>query len=234
MADGSEITKVVLDKTIGPIMDLLTKIAAPAAEEIGLTLRDHIQYYRERRKYLLLEQMRRFLAEKRIEPQQVPLKILLPALEYASVEDDDYLHTMWAALLTSAADPSKDEILPSFPDVLRQLSKQEALFLNGLFETTVDWQRANVGALCTMDSEKLYGIYITSVESKRTDRVTFQLFIDDLLRLRVVAETIPVTYESSRSSLQDSTLAYTIKGFYMTDYGIRFVGACQPPRSSLE
>jgi len=212
-------------------MDLLTKIAAPAAEEIGRTLQDHIHYYREKRKYLLLQKMQRFLEEAGIAPQQIPLKILLPALEYASVEDDDDLHTMWASLLTSAADPATDEVLPSFPDVLRQLSKQEALFINGLYEIAVDWPKNRGGELCTMELLKLQEIYITSVESKRTDQHTFQIFLDDLLRLRLIAETVPVTYESNpeMTSLGGSRLAYTIRGMYMTDYGTRFIAACQRP-----
>lgn len=223
----TEITKVVLDKTIGPIMDLLTKIAAPAAEEIGLTLRDNIQYYREKRKYLLLEKTRRFLTEQGIEPQPVPLKVLLPALEYASVEDDDYLHTMWAALLTTAADPSADEVLPSFPDVLRQLSKQEALFLQGLYEISAEWQRVHDNERCTMNLDHLQKIYVERVESKRTDLVTFRLFYDDLLRLRLIAEmSTTFTPTNLMPNVLGTPRTQSIKGMYMTDYGMRFVGAC--------
>jgi len=39
------------------------------------------------------------------QPQVVPPKVLFPLLEGASFEDNEDLHTMWAALLANAADP---------------------------------------------------------------------------------------------------------------------------------
>jgi len=170
--------------------------------------------------------MRRFLEESGITPQQIPLKILLPAVEYASVEDDDDLHTMWAALLTSAADPAKDEVLPSFLDVLRQLSKQEAQFLLGLYKVSVEWSQVNVGLPCKMDIDKLQSIYLEDVTERRTDYQTFQLFVDDLMRMRLLAETTTTVIPNAMQEYSRSTPLMSVRGIHMTDYGIRFVAAC--------
>jgi hypothetical protein len=56
MADISPLGQV-LEKVLDPIADLITRIAGGAADEIGLTLRDSVKVYREKRQYQLLEKM---------------------------------------------------------------------------------------------------------------------------------------------------------------------------------
>lgn len=125
----------VAEKIIDPVMDLLKKIAGPAADEIGLTLQDSVHVYRAKRGYHLAQKFQRFCEKHRIDPRPVPLKLLLPVLDAASVEDDDQIHTMWTNLLCSAAIPSSTpKPYPAFAEALKQLSKEEARFLNALHD----------------------------------------------------------------------------------------------------
>jgi hypothetical protein len=62
--------------------------------------------------------------------QAVPPKILFPLLEGVSFEDNEELHTMWAALLANAASPGNGEkVRPGFIATLKQMSSDEASIL---------------------------------------------------------------------------------------------------------
>jgi hypothetical protein len=120
------------------VTDLLKKIAGPAAEEVGRTIQDSVKVWRIKRQYLLLQKLRAFVEERGFEPRQIPLKVLLPSLEYASVEEDEDLHTTWATLLASAADPALIEMPVSFPEILRQLSPRDANLLWATYKEALD------------------------------------------------------------------------------------------------
>jgi hypothetical protein len=71
-------------------------------------------------------------------PQPVPPKILFPLLEGASFEDNEDLHTMWAALLANAADPNTEALpQPAFSDILKQLTPDQAKFLDIIYRETI-------------------------------------------------------------------------------------------------
>ncbi len=82
----------------------------------------------------MLQKAKRILDDAGIKPKPVPPKVLFPLLEYASLEDEDNLQSMWAALLASAADPSSSvTVVPSLVEVLKQLSPGEARLLSALY-----------------------------------------------------------------------------------------------------
>lgn len=114
-----------------PLVDLLTKLAGPAAEEIGLTIGDHIHIVRFKRQIRLLQNAKKFLDEAGIEAKRVPLKLLGSILEQGSLEEDDELQDRWAALLASAAS-HEGVVPPSFPEILKQLTKSDGLVLDRL------------------------------------------------------------------------------------------------------
>lgn len=133
MSDVLGIGKAV-EKLADPVVDLLKRVAGPAADEIGLTLQDTIHVYRAKRAYRLAEKFRQFALERGIVPNSVTLKLLLPILDNASVEEDEDLHSMWAALLTNVADPAGADVWPSFVEVLKQLTKPEAVFVEQILQ----------------------------------------------------------------------------------------------------
>lgn len=82
---------------------------------------------RVKRAEQILEDTTRILEASRVEVQTVPGRILWPILEKGSMEEDDGLRDMWARLLASAATTkSSRQVLPSFIDILGQLSPEEA------------------------------------------------------------------------------------------------------------
>jgi len=73
-------------------------------------------------------------------------RLFLPILESATSQDDEILHKRWVALLTNAARTDFDtEMLPCFPDILKQMTSEEALFLDKVYDEAtrdVDARRA--------------------------------------------------------------------------------------------
>src|SRR5438270_2292499 len=98
MADEDKLVKAGVEAALKPFADLLEKLAGPAAEEIGLTLKDHVRVFRLKRRLRLLARVQEMLAGSNLEAHRVPLKILGPIIENATVEDDDDLQDKWAAL----------------------------------------------------------------------------------------------------------------------------------------
>lgn len=68
-------------------------------------------------------------------PTEVPLNILYPVLEGASLQDDPDLQDTWANLLANAADPRQaNPVLPSFAAMLKELTSREVRFLEALLD----------------------------------------------------------------------------------------------------
>jgi hypothetical protein len=135
MADETDLVTSTVEVIVKPIADLIQKLAGSAAEEIGLTLQDSIKVYRAKRQIKLLEKVADVVNKRGLTPSEVPLKILLPVMDNASVEADEDLHSAWAALLVNAADPiTGSGILPCFVEILKQLSGGEAIFLGAVYD----------------------------------------------------------------------------------------------------
>lgn len=142
MSDILGVGKAV-EKLLDPLADLIKRVAGPAADEIGLCVQDSIRVYRANRQYQLLQKMSSYIEQAGFRPNRVPLKLLLPALDYASVEEDEDLHSKWAALLSNAAKPDADEVPAAFPDILRQLSPRDAALLFALHHEA--WEKTLPG-----------------------------------------------------------------------------------------
>jgi hypothetical protein len=67
--------------------------------------------------------------------KDIPLNLGEPNMEGASQAETEAVRTRWAYLLANAADPrSLRNILPSFPAILKDLTPNDAIFLDRLYE----------------------------------------------------------------------------------------------------
>ncbi len=114
------------------------------------------------------------------EAGQAELKVLLPALEAGSLEEDEEMADRWAALLANAADPQGSAVEPGFSDVLRQLSRNDAVLL----EYIVERARQRGGAIpWTMPDFDTAEINTTGPIRDPDD---FVVSLDNLFRLRIL------------------------------------------------
>lgn len=116
------------------LTDAGKRILGPAADEFGERWRDEVRLYRYKRELECLKKAQGFARKAGFTPKAVPVKLLFPLLEGASLEEDEDLHTMWSALLANAASPEyASQIRPGYIAVLRQLAPDEAALLNWIW-----------------------------------------------------------------------------------------------------
>jgi hypothetical protein len=115
------------------LTEIAKTILGPATGEFAERVKDEIRLYRFGRQLELLKKAEKMVQDAGFTPRAVPIKLLFPLLEGASMEEDENLHTMWAALLANAALPENaDEIRPGFIAILKQMAPDEAILLNAL------------------------------------------------------------------------------------------------------
>src|SRR5712692_3782946 len=115
-------------------MDLFKKLAGPVFEEFGGLLQDQVKFWRFKNGVRILQKAKRFLDDAGVSPQQVSLKVLISSFGDGSLEEDEAMQDRWASLLANAADPNSEvSVLPSFAEILKELSPKEAAILDTLF-----------------------------------------------------------------------------------------------------
>jgi hypothetical protein len=135
--EGSQVTTRGWPDVLAPFTDLMHSLCGPAFTEYGLAWGDSARAFRLRRLKRLLEKTQERLNESGSQPEAVKFSLLNDIMNHGSAEDDDDLQDRWANLLSNAADPRYESVVqPSFPNILSQLSKEEALFLDELYELT--------------------------------------------------------------------------------------------------
>jgi hypothetical protein len=113
-----------------PFTGIVKKMLGPAADELAKMWEDQIRLYRYERQMKCVEKAAKMAKEAGFKPKAVAPKILFPLLEGASMEEDEGLHTMWAALLVNAASPENaGGVRPGFIAILREMAPDEAHLL---------------------------------------------------------------------------------------------------------
>jgi hypothetical protein len=120
-------------QTLEPVGDLVKRVAGPLADEIGESLAVVARPYRIMLSVKMFQKTQRMLKEAGISPQAVPPRLFLPILENGSVQDDEDLHTRWAALLANAAS-SPNLVHPSYIEILKQFAPEDAILLDKLYD----------------------------------------------------------------------------------------------------
>ncbi|MDP4210964.1 MAG: Abi-alpha family protein [Bacteroidota bacterium] len=140
-----DITSTAVEKGFDLIKDFLGKIIGPPIEEVGLLLADNIRIFRFRNQINLLKKAEKIAKEKKIDIKKVSLKILVPLLENASLEENDDLQDRWANLLVNYIDSRQNLRSTVFPYILGQLSSEEANALDFIREKgIVDYMKLNI------------------------------------------------------------------------------------------
>ena len=106
---------------------LVERVLGPAADELGEIVRAKVNSRRNK----VIEKAAAGLNEAKVEPREVPLRLLAPIIEHASLEDDASLADKWAALLANAAAGNEGaEVTPLFTHILAMMSPLHAAFLD--------------------------------------------------------------------------------------------------------
>jgi hypothetical protein len=116
-------------------LQFVQRLLGPVAEVMDF-LGDRVRFYRWRSALKTIQRAKQMVDAAGIEPQQVPIKFLIPFLEKCSIEaDDSELTEKWAALLAHAA-AGPDAKLVTYVQVLSELDSEEAALLAHLWSGT--------------------------------------------------------------------------------------------------
>jgi hypothetical protein len=106
-------------------------ISGPLEQAMGI-FEDKLKYMRWERQVRLMQQADQLLKEISLDKptRLIPLKLAVPLLEAASLEDDDSLQDLWARLLVNAVNGASGISLQrAYISMLEQLTPLEAVLL---------------------------------------------------------------------------------------------------------
>ena len=105
---------------------------------------DKLKYMRWERQVRLMQRVEQLQLEAGLSrpTRAIPLKLAVPLLEAASLEDDDYLQDLWARLLVNAANgDSHVNLQRAYITVLEQLTSLEAAILQKIYSLPYEQTR---------------------------------------------------------------------------------------------
>jgi hypothetical protein len=129
-----DITSTVLEKGIDTAKNFLDKLIMPAIEETGLLLKDQVTMWKFKNQVRMLNKAKLHCEKNNISPKTISLKLLCPLLDYSGLEEDEILHDKWAILLSNMVDSEQNIENHVFPYILSQLSSNEFLVLEKVFD----------------------------------------------------------------------------------------------------
>jgi hypothetical protein len=250
-ADDLELVKTgieaVASETIKPVTDLIRSLFGPAAEEAGLMLRDHVRVFRAKRQLRLYLRTAEIFEKTGLTPQHVPLKLLFPIVENASVEESDDLQDRWANLLARAANPAEAHTVSiSFPTILRELSPRQAQFLDAIYNEAVErsdrWRKHGVenvsfsyvdlislftdAGLARYPSHQRYTMAESDRSDVKDDELDRRVAVDMFRRHGIMEDVYEIPLNRRNSPNWEPEIDSTIQ---FTLLGAQFVTACQEP-----
>jgi Abortive infection alpha len=158
---GDEASKAVQEvaKTTGKAIGAIEKFGSFIARFVGGPLEQAAGIYEDKLKFMRWERQARLMERAselasqigaKLPFQPIPLKIAIPLLEAASLEDDDYLQDLWARLLVGAATKLAGASLTrAHVSILEQLSPLEALVLQTIY--TLSYEDVRHTGILTAD-----------------------------------------------------------------------------------
>ncbi len=132
-----DITSTALEKGVDIAKNFLDKLIMPAVEETGLLLKDHVTMWKFKRQVGMLNKAKAICEKNKISPKAISLKLLVPLLEYSGLEEDETLHDKWAILLSNMVDSEQNVENHVFPYILSQISRNEFLVLEKVYDEKI-------------------------------------------------------------------------------------------------
>jgi len=192
-------------KTTKKGLVLAEKVGGFLAHHIGGSLEqgmgifeDKLKFYRAANQLKFISRFNKLASDLHSVEQLKPisLKLTLPLLEAASLEDDEYLQGLWVNLLLNAANEQSDfNIQRSHISILEQLTSLEAKILETIYRVDISKSEENAVVTCGLPkkaeviSERAINNGDEHPENPN-DEIMFALA--NLARLRLIA--LPLTF----------------------------------------
>jgi len=234
-----------IEKGLELAKEFLGKLISPTIEEVGLLISENVKYLRFKNQIKILLKAKSFVEKEKISLKEIPLKILVPLLDKASLEDDETMQDKWANMLVNLVDSEKNLQNQIFPYLLSQISLEEYKELKDLIskEQQIIPLRTDYSTLLGKDKFAMNGD--TQKAKEKIDKIEqdgFQLYLEEyekanLFRLGLVRQLPPKIYieEFSTGSRYEGEkwhqlgAEYDIEnyGYRITALGEKFIEICE-------
>lgn len=125
-------TKETIGKAVSGVGSFFNKICSPAAEELGLYLKDKMHIYRVMNLYKITQKVQKKLENN--QKYQTNPRSLINFVEKASLCEDDNIQNMWAGLLLGRlTQPAQEDTDIIYYDLLNSLSIYQARILKLIY-----------------------------------------------------------------------------------------------------
>ncbi|WP_022821931.1 Abi-alpha family protein [Hymenobacter norwichensis] len=217
---------------------ILSTFLGPAAQEIAETGRDFVkqlEWVKQLRANNALVDAKKALDDAHIDPQPVPLKVLMPILDNCALEDDAVLRNTWSLLLANAANPhSRYKVDPSFVEIMRQLMPIHIRILGFMYDYHTKAEKAREQESMVLDSTT-YFVEIENELMPEEDNEVIKLALDNLIRLRLCIGTagsgrnLPRSVGSRPMEARASEAYPGLSKLILTNLGRAFITICSAP-----
>ncbi|MCK8143387.1 DUF4393 domain-containing protein [Flavobacterium sp. I-SCBP12n] len=239
-----------VEKGLELAKEFLGKLISPTIEEVGLLMSDNIKFLRFKNQVRILLKAKEYVESKNLTLTEIPIKILVPLLEKASLENNESLQDKWAKMLVNMVNSEKNLQNQIFPYLLSQISIEE---FNELKELIIKENNFAKRKLELTDLKvKLDDKYSFKKETKdfkaeldKVERNGFWLSLEgfeheNLLRLGLIKRLPPKIYieefktggnndyESSEQWHQiEAEYDFDDFGYRISDLGLKFIETCE-------
>ncbi len=219
-AEASKFGTKALDTTEKLASFVAKVFKEPIRDAVGI-IGDKLKFMRWERQVRLADRVNEILSQRAvIETRAVPLKLALPILENASLEDNNELQDLWAKLLANSMDPNfKEEIRLAFLEIIKSLNPLDVRVLHSFYTTlckdkNVHWDRITD---YTLTREQICALVSISIQD-------YEVSIYNLFRVQCLAPAI--IKGGVKMGPEPLTIYKGTDSVVMTPLGKNFVEVC--------
>ncbi|MCK9224800.1 MAG: DUF4393 domain-containing protein [Candidatus Muirbacterium halophilum] len=198
------------------------KVFKEPIQEVAGIIHDKLKYIRWKNILKISDDVEKILKERKVEnTKAIPLKLALPLIDNASLEEDQNLQNLWSNLIANAMDPNfENEIRYGFIDMIKNITPIEAFLLNNFYfilkreNKLFDLSKVNEYSLSKEQFIKILNISIDN----------YILAANNLMRLQLIGPAILTG--GVRMGNEPITIYKGTDRITLTPLGVKFIEAC--------
>ena len=130
-------------KTVDRLGQFFSRVMSESIDATCGMLADTLKYKKWERQIKLLEKAELLIEQKQLSGKTVPIppKLAIPIFQQASIEDNEFLHSIYAKLLVSAIDPDVQTRRTAYVEIIRQLEPIDVQFLQKMYASYISQVR---------------------------------------------------------------------------------------------
>lgn len=195
-------------------------IKEPLKEASGM-ITDKLKIIRYKRQVRMVDEVNKMLEAREItETKPVPLKLAIPLVENASIEEDNNLQDLWNKLIVNAMDSGfENEIRYSYIEIIKSLTSLDANFLRTMYNSLLAQN-------CNLDKISDYSLkkeQLCDIMKINMDDCIISIY--NLFRVQCLAPAV-LKMGGISSGGESPSIYKGVDQVTMTPLGRRFVEAC--------